>query len=349
MISQPRDLKERISRIVVGYDQDDNPVTASDLNAQGSMCALLRDALKPNLVQTIENTPAIIHTGPFGNIAHGTNSILATKAALKLGEIAVTEAGFGADLGAEKFLNIVCRVADFYPRAAVLVVSARALKMHGGARRSQLARKDLDAIKEGFPNLEKHAENLTDFGLPPIVAVNAFASDSREEIQLIVEHARSLGLTAVVSEAWAKGGDGALELAGAVLSRCEEKAPIPRPVYAREAPTKEKIEQIARKIYGADGVDYEGNSSRLIARYEGMGYGHSFVCMAKTQYSLSHDPSLLGRPRNWRLAVRHVRLSAGAGFVIPMTGDVMTMPGLPRVPAAERIDLDEFGRITGLS
>jgi formate--tetrahydrofolate ligase len=344
-----KDLKGRISRIVVAYDQNDNPVTAGDLNGQGAVCALLRDALKPNLVQTLENTPAIVHTGPFGNIAHGTNSILATTAALKLGEIVVTEAGFGADLGAEKFLNIVCRVGDFYPRACVLVVSARALKMHGGARKNQLARKDLEAVKRGISNLEKHAENLRDFGLPPIVAVNAFTSDSLEEIEVILEHARSLGLTAVVSEAWAKGGEGALELAEAVLGQCDGEAPIPRPVYAREAPLKEKIEQVARKIYGADGVDYEGNSSSLLARYEGMGYGHSFICMAKTQYSLTHDPSLLGRPRNWRLAVRHVRLSAGADFVIPITGDIMTMPGLPRVPAAERIDCDEFGKISGLS
>jgi len=344
-----KDLKERISRIVVAYDQNDNPVTAGDLNAQGAMCALLRDALKPNLVQTLENTPAIVHTGPFGNIAHGTNSILATTAALKLGEIVVTEAGFGADLGAEKFLNIVCRVGDFYPRACVLVVSARALKMHGGAGKSQLSRKDLDAIKRGICNLEKHAENLTDFGLSPIVALNLFTSDSPEEVKLILDHCGSLGLKAVVSEAWGRGGEGALELAEAVLERCARKAPIPRPVYAREAPIKEKIEQIAKKIYGADGVDYEGNSSSLIARYEGMGYGHSFVCVAKTQYSLSHDPSLLGRPRNWRLAVRHVRLSAGADFIIPVTGDIMTMPGLPRVPAAERIDCDEFGRISGLS
>jgi len=304
---------------------------------------------KPNLVQTIENTPAIIHAGPFGNIAHGTNSIIATRAALKLGDIVVTEAGFGADLGAEKFLDIVSRVGDFYPRVVVLVVSARALKMHGGARKGRLSRKDLRALKEGMCNLDKHVENLTDFGLPPVVAINVFPQDSDEEIEFIREYCNTLGLSVAVSEVYEKGGEGALDLAEKVLARCNKKAPIPRPVYAREAPLKEKIELIAKRVYGADGVDYEGKSSKLISKYEGMGFGHSFICVAKTQYSLSHDPDLLGQPKGWRLAVTDVRLSAGADFVIPVTGDIMTMPGLPRVPAAERIDMDESGRISGLS
>ncbi|MFQ5906483.1 MAG: formate--tetrahydrofolate ligase [bacterium] len=349
LASDYADLKERISRIIVAYDMDDNPVTARDLKAQGAMCALLRDALKPNLVQTMENTPAVVHAGPFGNIAHGTNSIIATRAALKLGDIVVTEAGFGADLGAEKFLDIVSRVGDFYPRVVVLVVSARALKMHGGAGKSQLARKDLRALKQGMCNLEKHVENLTDFGLPPVVAINVFSSDSDEEIELMGKHCKTMGLSVAASEAYEKGGEGALELAEKVLERCKKKAPIPRPVYAREAPLKEKIELIARKVYGADGVNFEGKSSRLISKYEGMGFGHSFICMAKTQYSLSHDPDLLGRPRGWRLAVTDVRLSAGADFVVPVTGDIMTMPGLPGLPAAERIDIDESGKISGLS
>lgn len=343
------DLKERISRIVVAYDLDRNSVTAKDLNAEGSMCALLRDALKPNLVQTIENTPAIIHAGPFGNIAHGANSIIATKGALKLGDIVVTEAGFGADLGAEKFLNIVSRVGDFYPHVAVLVVTIRALKRHGGVSGSRLKRKNLAALNDGMPNMEKHAENLTSFGLTPVVAVNVFPSDSKEEIDFVKEHCKDMGLSVAASEVFEKGGKGGLELAEMVLDSCKKKAPIPRPLYAREASLKEKIELIAKKIYGADGVDYEGSSSRQIEKYEDMGFCQSFICMAKTQYSLSHDPDLLGRPTGWRLAVREVRLSAGADFVIPVTGDIMTMPGLPGVPAAEGIDIDQSGRILGLS
>jgi formate--tetrahydrofolate ligase len=343
------DLKDRISRIIVAYDEEGNPVTAGDLNAQGAMCALLRDALKPNLVQTIEQTPALVHTGPFGNIAHGTNSLISTLAALKLGDIVVTEAGFGADLGAEKFLDIVARVGDFYPAVAVLVASIRALKMHGGATKSQLKRKDVKKLADGMANLEKHAENLAGFGLTPIVAVNVFSSDSKEEIEFVQQHCGSLGLKVAASEAWAKGGEGALALAELVLEECQKPGPVPRPVYAREAPLEEKIQLIAQKIYGAEGVDYEGTTRKLIAKYEGMGYGHCFICMAKTQYSLSHDPALMGRPTGWRLAVRDVRLSAGADFVIPVTGEIMTMPGLPKVPAAERIDMDEFGKITGLS
>jgi formate--tetrahydrofolate ligase len=344
-----RDLKERISRMVVAYDENDEAVTAEDLKAQGSMCVLLRDALKPNLVQTTENTPALIHTGPFGNIAHGTSSVISTLSALKFGEIVVTEAGFGADLGAEKFLNIVARVGDFYPHAVVLVVTVRALKMHGGLTMSRLGMQDMGALKDGMSNMEKHVENLTAFGLPPIVAINLFPSDSKEEVDLVKEHCKALGLAVAVSEVHTKGGEGGAELAGLVIERCSKAAPIPRPLYAREATLKEKIELIAGKVYGADGVDYEGKSSQLISKYENMGFGSSFICMAKTQYSLSHEPSLVGRPRGWRLAVRDVRLSAGADFVIPITGDIMTMPGLPAVPAAEKIDLDDNGVIHGLS
>lgn len=342
------DLKQKLAQIVVGYTRDEQPVTAGQLKAQGAMAALLRDAIQPNLVQTLEHTPAFVHGGPFANIAHGCNSIAATRMALKLGDIVVTEAGFGADLGAEKFLDIKCRKAGLRPDAAVIVATVRALKHHGGAPLAELGREDLQALEKGLPNLLKHVENMTvKFGLPAVVAINRFPQDTEAEIELVRSKCAELGVRVALSEVWAKGGEGGLELAQEVLRLTGEPNHF-HMLYGDEQTLTEKIETVAREIYGADGVDFLPAAARDLERMERQGFGRLPVCMAKTQYSLSDDPHLLGWPKGFRVTVRSVRLSAGAGFVVALTGDIMTMPGLPRVPAAEGIDVDENGVISGL-
>jgi len=343
------DLKEKLRNIVIGYTRDDKPVTAGQLKAEGAMAALLKDALKPNLVQTLEHTPAFVHGGPFANIAHGCNSIMATKMALKLGDYVVTEAGFGADLGAEKFLDIKCRIAGLKPSAVVIVATVRALKHHGGAAKAELSEENLEALERGIPNLLKHIENITvKFGLPAVVAINRFPTDTEAELKLIEEKCRQYGANVALSEVWAKGGEGGIELAKEVVRIADEGKNNFKYIYPDEMPLKEKIEAIAREIYGGDGVDFLPAAAKEIARLEEMGFGNLPVCMAKTQYSLSDDPKKLGWPRNFRITVRNVKVSAGAGFVVALTGDIMTMPGLPKVPAAESIDVDSTGRITGL-
>ncbi len=343
------DLKERLSRIVVGYTRDDQPVTAGQLNAQGAMAALLKDALKPNLVQTLEHTPAFIHGGPFANIAHGCNSIMATRMALKLGDYVVTEAGFGADLGAEKFLNIKCRIAGLKPSAVVIVATVRALKHHGGALKENLAQEDLAALEKGIPNLLKHIENITvKFGLPAVVAINRFPTDTEAELKLVEDKCRELGVNVALSEVWAKGGEGGIQLAEEVMRLVEEGHSDFRFTYEDDKPLKQKIEAIAREIYGADGVDFAPNALKDLAMLESYGFGQFPICMAKTQYSLSDDPKKLGWAKGFRITVRNVKVSAGAGFVVALTGDIMTMPGLPKVPAAEKVDVDASGVITGL-
>jgi formate--tetrahydrofolate ligase len=346
--SDYQDLKERLGRIVIGFTRDRKPVRAKDLNAQGAMAALLRDALKPNLVQTLENTPAFIHTGPFGNIAHGTNSILAIKMALKLSEITVTEAGFGADLGGEKFLDIVCPLGGFTPNLAVVVASLRAVKHHGGADGNSLYEPNKEAVIKGSENILKHVENISQFGIPSVIALNVFPNDDRNDLDLLMKILRDKGISTVKTEVFAKGGEGGIELAEKVVEILENSNPNYKPIYSRNEPLQEKIEKIATLIYGADGVEYQGNSKRMLRNFTDMGYGDAFICMAKTQYSLSDNPKLIGRPKNFKITVREVRLSAGAGFVVPITGDIMTMPGLPKVPQAEKIDIDEEGRIMGL-
>ena len=342
------DLKQKLAQIVVGYTRDEQPVTAGQLKAQGAMAALLRDAIQPNLVQTLEHTPAFVHGGPFANIAHGCNSIAATRMALKLGDIVVTEAGFGADLGAEKFLDIKCRKASLRPDAAVIVATVRALKHHGGAPLAELGREDLQALEKGLPNLLKHVENMTvKFGLPAVVAINRFPQDTEAEIELVRSKCAELGVRVALSEVWAKGGEGGLELAREVLRLTGEPNRF-HMLYGDEQTLTEKIETVAREIYGADGVDFLPAAAQDLERMERQGFGRLPVCMAKTQYSLSDDPHLLGWPKGFRVTVRSVRLSAGAGFVVALTGDIMTMPGLPRVPAAEGIDVDENGVISGL-
>ena len=342
------DLKERLARIIIGYSYDDKPVTAGDLKAQGAMAALLKDALKPNLVQTLEHTPAFVHGGPFANIAHGCNSVMATRMALKTGDYVVTEAGFGADLGAEKFLDIKCRMAHLTPSAVVVVATVRALKMHGGKDKSELKQEDLTALQAGLPNLLQHVENITKvYGLPAVVAINRFPDDTEAELALVEDECKKLGVNVVLSEVWAKGGEGGEALAREVVRRCEEPSDF-RFSYGDELSLKEKIEAIAKKIYRADGVDFLPAASAELAKLESMGYGRVPVCMAKTQYSFSDDPLKLGAPKNFRITVRQVRLCAGAGFVVALTGDIMTMPGLPKRPAAENIDVDENGVITGL-
>jgi len=344
------DLKERLARIVVAYTSEGRPVTARDLQAQGAMALLLKDAIKPNLVQTLENTPAFVHGGPFANIAHGANSIIASKMALKLGDILVTEAGFGADLGAEKFLNMVCPYAGFKPDAVVLVATVRALKMHGGVAKADLSRPDQEALARGLANLEKHVENLGKFGLPVVVALNHFPGDTGGEIELALGRCRELGVEAALSRVFAEGGKGGEELAGKllkVLAENEGKNGY-RPLYDWNLPIKEKIGIISREIYGADSVSYSKEAEQAIKKYEEMGYGGLPICMAKTQYSLSDDSAKLGRPVGFTISVKEVRLSAGAGFIVPLTGTIMTMPGLPKKPAAVDIDIDAEGRITGL-
>lgn len=342
------DLKERLSRIVVGYTYDEQPVTAGQLGAVGAMAALLKDALKPNLVQTLEGTPAFVHGGPFANIAHGCNSVMATRMAMKLGDYAVTEAGFGADLGAEKFLDIKCRMAGLRPSAVVMVATVRALKMHGGLAKTDLGREDLGALEAGLPNLLRHVSNIVNvYKLPCVVAVNRFPTDTDAEISLVIEKCRALGVRTVLSTVWADGGAGGTELAEEVVRLCE----LPNDFsfsYPLEDSIEDKITAVVRRIYGGDGVTFAPAASKEIARLTALGYGDLPVCMAKTQYSFSDDPAKLGAPEGFTVTVRNVKVSAGAGFIVALTGDIMTMPGLPKVPAAQRIDVDENGRISGL-
>lgn len=342
------DLKERLSKIIVAYDYSGNPVTAGMLKAQGAMAALLKDAVKPNLVQTLENVPAIIHGGPFANIAHGCNSVMATKTALKLADYTITEAGFGADLGAEKFFDIKCRYAGLKPDAVVLVATVRALKMHGGVPKTDLATPDVEAVKRGIVNLEKHIENIKQYGLPLVVAINAFAQDTPEELEAIRSHCAAHGVNVALSEVFAKGGEGGIELAKEVVALATSGKADFKLLYGEELGLKEKIETIAKKIYGAVGVNYTKEANNALKDFEKMGYGHLPVCMAKTQYSFSDDPALLGRPEGFEITIKNCRIAAGAGFVVVLTGDIMTMPGLPKVPAAEKIDVSDDGVISGL-
>jgi formate--tetrahydrofolate ligase len=342
------DLKERLSRIVVGYTYDNQPVTAGQLKAQGAMAALLKDALKPNLVQTLEGTPALIHGGPFANIAHGCNSVTATKMALKLGDYAVTEAGFGADLGAEKFLDIKCRVAGLKPDAVVIVATVRALKHHGGVAKDQLNEENLEALEKGLPNLLQHVDNIKNvFKLPCVVAINRFPADSEAELKLIEDRCKELGVNVTLSEVWAKGGEGGTALAEEVVRLCEEPNDFTY-AYDLDLPIKEKLLTIARKIYHADGIHLPGNVPKQIKQLEELGFGNLPICMAKTQYSFSDDQTKLGAPKDFNIVIRNIKVSAGAGFIVALTGEIMTMPGLPKVPAAEKIDVDENGVITGL-
>ena len=343
------DLKERLARIIVGYDKDDNPVTCGQLKAAGAMAALLKDALKPNLVQTLEGTPAFVHGGPFANIAHGCNSVMATKMALKMGDYTVTEAGFGADLGAEKFLDIKCRMAGLTPDAVVIVATVRALKMHGGLAKTELATEDLDALENGIPNLLRHVSNIKNvYKLPCVVAVNRFPTDTDKEIEFIIKKCRELGVNTVLSTVWADGGKGGIELAKEVVRLCEEEKGDFTFSYTDDMPIKEKINAVVTKIYGGDGTIFTPDAEKQIAKLESLGFGKVPVCIAKTQYSFSDDPKKLGAPEGFKVTVRNVKVSAGAGFIVVLTGDIMTMPGLPKSPAAERIDVDENGRITGL-
>ncbi len=342
------DLKERLSKIIVAYDYSGNPITAGMLKAQGAMAALLKDAVKPNLVQTLENVPAIIHGGPFANIAHGCNSVMATKTALKLADYTITEAGFGADLGAEKFFDIKCRYAGLKPDAVVLVATVRALKMHGGVPKTDLATPDVEAVKRGLVNLEKHIENIKQYGLPLVVAINAFAQDTPEELEAIRSHCAAHGVNVALSEVFAKGGEGGIELAKEVVALATSGKAGFKLLYGEELSLKEKIETIAKKIYGAVGVNYTKEANNALKDFEKMGYGHLPVCMAKTQYSFSDDPALLGRPEGFEITIKNCRIAAGAGFVVVLTGDIMTMPGLPKVPAAEKIDVSDDGVISGL-
>ena len=342
------DLKEKLGNIIIGYTYENIPVRAKELNANGAMAALLKDALKPNLVQTLEGTPAIVHGGPFANIAHGCNSVIATKIGMNFADYVVTEGGFGADLGAEKFLDIKCRMADIKPDAVIIVVTVRALKYNGGVDKANLNETNLEALEAGLPNLLKHVENITGvFKLPAVVAINEFPTDTEEEINLIKEKCNDLGVNVVLSQVWAKGGEGGVELAKEVVRLCEEENNFEY-AYPLESTIKEKINAIATKIYGADGVDFTKEAEKEIANLEKLGYSNLPICMAKTQYSLTDDPLKLGRPTNFRITVRKINISAGAGFIVALTGDIMKMPGLPNLPAAERIDVDENGVISGL-
>ena len=342
------DLKERLSKIIVGYTYDEEPVTAGDLKAAGAMTALLKDALKPNLVQTLEHVPAIVHGGPFANIAHGCNSVRATKMALKLSDIAITEAGFGADLGAEKFMDIKCRMAGLKPDAVVLVATVRALKYNGGVPKTELVAENLDALKKGICNLEKHIENLQKFGVPIVVTLNAFETDTEKEHEFIRQFCEERGCEFALSEVWAKGGEGGIDLAKKVLKTLEEKESNFKVLYPDNLSLKEKVETIAKEIYGADGVTYEPAAEKMLAKLTDLGFGDLPVCMAKTQYSLSDDQTKLGRPEGFDITIREIYVNAGAGFLVALTGDVMTMPGLPKKPAAEGIDVNDDGVITGL-
>ena len=348
LASSLTDLKERLSRIIVAYTYDGKPVTCADLKAQGAMTALLKDALKPNLVQTLEGTPSFVHGGPFANIAHGCNSVIATRTALKMGDYTVTEAGFGADLGAEKFLDIKCRYAGLTPAAVVVVATIRALKMHGGLPKTELATPDLDALKKGLPNLLRHVSNITNvYKLPAVVAVNKFPTDTDEEVEQVIRECRKLGVNTVLSDVWAKGSEGGIELAEEVVRLCERPNDFTFS-YELSGSIEEKIEAIVKKIYGGDGVDFLPAAKKQIATLTELGFSELPVCVAKTQYSFSDDPTKLGAPEHFRITVKNVKVSAGAGFIVVLTGDIMTMPGLPKVPAAEKIDVDENGRISGL-
>lgn len=343
------DLKERFSRLVVAYTFDGKPVRAADLKAVGAMAVIMKDAIKPNLVQTLEGQPAFVHGGPFANIAYGNNSILATETALRLADYAVTEGGFAADLGAEKFFDIVCRITDVRPDVVVLVASVRALHHHGGVAKSKLAEKNLEALAKGCENLDKHVTNVTQkFGLPVVVAINRFPADDPEELEYLRRHCEELGVRSAISEVVARGGEGGIELAQAVLDALEHEKPSFRFLYDLDLPVKEKIERLATEIYGADGVVYTGTAERDIKVIEEQGLGNLPICMAKTQLSLSDDPALRGAPKGWKLTVREVRASAGAGFLVPLCGQMMTMPGLPAHPAAENVDIDDEGKIVGL-
>ena len=342
------DLKDKVASIIVGYTYDDQPVTVADLKIQGAVAAVLKDALKPNLAQTLEHTPAFIHGGPFANIAHGCNSIMATRMALKLADIVVTEAGFAADLGAEKFVDIKCRKAGLHPSAAVVVATVRALKYHGGVAKENLNHENLEALSKGLPNLLQHVENVTrNFGLPCVVAINRFPTDTEAELALVREKCRELGVNVALSEVWSKGGAGGIELAEEVLRLVEGENNF-HFVYEDDLPLKEKIEAVAAKIYRADGVSFTAAVKKQLDTIEKLGFGKLPVCMAKTQYSFSDDPTLLGAPRGFQITIKDVKVCSGAGFVVAKTGDIMTMPGLPKVPAAEKIDVDENGVITGL-
>jgi len=341
------ELKEKIGNIVIGYSRSNEPITCSDLNIEGAMTALLKDALKPNLVQTLENTPAFIHGGPFANIAHGCNSVMATKMAMKLSDITITEAGFGADLGAEKFFDIKCRYADLHPDATVLVATIRALKMHGGVK-DNLEEENLEALEAGMENLEKHVENIGKFKLPMVVAINRFPTDTEAELELVRRKCEEIGVNVALSEIWAKGGEGGLELADAIIDLVENKESEFEFLYGKDLPIKEKIEKIAEEVYGADGVDYSNEAEKQIKNFAEKGYDKLPICMAKTQNSISDKPELKGRPTNFRVSVSKVTLSAGAGFLVPSTGPVLKMPGLPKRPSAEDIDIDENGKISGL-
>ena len=342
------DLKERLGRIIVGYTYDDQPVTAGDLKAQGAMAALLKDALKPNLVQTLEHTPAFIHGGPFANIAHGCNSIMATKMALKFGDYAVTEAGFGADLGAEKFLDIKCPIAGLRPSAVVIVATVRALKHHGGVAKADLGNENLEALEKGLPNLLQHVENITQvFHLPAVVAINRFPTDTEAELALIEEKCRALGVNVALSEVWGKGGEGGKALAEEVVRLCEEENHFTN-CYDLNLPIEKKLDAIVTKVYHGDKVELTAGAKKQMKKLEELGFGNLPICMAKTQYSFSDNQKLLGAPRGFTVQVRSLKVSAGAGFIVALTGDIMTMPGLPKVPSAEKIDVDATGKIQGL-
>ncbi len=343
------DLKERLGRMIVAYDEDKKPVTAKDLNAVGAMALLLKDAIKPNLVQTIENTPAIVHGGPFANIAHGCNSVVATKTALKLADYVITEAGFGADLGAEKFLDIKCRYAGLKPDAVVIVATIRALKYNGEKPLKELSEEDLVALRNGAKNLERHIDNISKYGIPSVVAINRFPTDTDNEIELLKEICEEKGVSVVLSEVFTKGGEGGIELAEKVVNICENEESNFKPIYSLDMSIKEKIEKITKEIYGADGVNYEANAEKQIENLTELGFDKLPVCIAKTQYSFSDDPNALGAPSGFKINVRDVKVSAGAGFIVILTGQIMTMPGLPRVPHAEGMDICPDGTIVGLS
>ena len=347
LASDLEDMKKRLGEIVVAYSRDGRAIRAEELNVTGALTLLFKDAIKPNLVQTLEGTPALIHGGPFANIAHGCNSVMATKFALKFADIAITEAGFGADLGAEKFLDIKCRFAGIHPDAVVIVATVRALKMHGGVPKTELGKVDMAALEKGLANLTKHIENVHKFGLPAVVAINAFPTDTKEELDFVEEKCNALGASVALSEVWAKGGEGGVELAEKVLEAMKQPADF-HYMYEVEQSIPEKIEAIAKAIYGADGVDFTAPAKKQLAEIEALGLDKMPICMAKTQYSLSDDASKLGRPEGFRITVKELRISAGAGFIVALTGNILTMPGLPKKPAAENMDIDVNGKITGL-
>lgn len=343
-----QDLKERMGKIIVAYNTKGEPVTAKDLKAQGAMAVLMKDAIKPNLVQSLENSPAFVHGGPFANIAHGCNSLTATKMGLKLADYFVTESGFGADLGAEKFFNLKCRYGNLNPDCVVIVCTVRALKMHGGVAKADLGEENVSALEKGFTNIEKHIENVNKFGVPAVIAINRFPTDTEAELKFVFDRCKELGAEAAISEVWAEGGEGGRELAEKVIETIETKPSNFNFLYELELSFKEKMEKVAKEIYGADGVDYAPKAEKDIKLYEDLGYGNLPLCVAKTQFSLSDDKSKLGRPTGFKILVEEVKLSAGAGFLIPMTGAIMTMPGLPKIPASDKIDIDENGTIYGL-